>query len=98
MLGVFLYALFFYKLKITLRNVFLAKLLTNIQNVLLGALWMAILSGKAWYVTASGSVIKKSGLPAVSDGAAATAHDRPAPGFEKKCAWWNDRQADLPES
>lgn len=58
MLGVFLYALFFYKSKITLRNVFLAKLLTNLENVLLGALWMAILSGKAWYITASGSVIK----------------------------------------
>ena len=37
---------------------FWAKLLTNIQNVILGALWMAILSGKAWYVTASGSAIK----------------------------------------
>ena len=58
MLGVFLYALFFYKSKITLCNVFLAKLLTNLENVLLGALWMAILSGKAWYITASGSVIK----------------------------------------
>ena len=58
MLGVFLYALFFYKSKITLRNVFFAKLLTNLENVLLGALWMAILSGKAWYITASGSVIK----------------------------------------
>ena len=58
MLGVFLYALFFYKSKITLRNVFLAKLLTNLENVLLGALWMAILSGKAWYITASGSAIK----------------------------------------
>ena len=58
MLGVFLYALFFYKSKITLRNAFLAKLLTNLENVLLGALWMAILSGKAWYITASGSAIK----------------------------------------
>ena len=58
MLGVFTYALFFYKLKITLCNVFLAKLLTNLENVLLGALWMAILSGKAWYITASGSAIK----------------------------------------
>ena len=37
---------------------FLAKLLTNIQNVVLGALWMAILSGKAWYVTASASALK----------------------------------------
>ena len=36
----------------------MAKLLTNLENVTLGALWMAILSGKAWYVTASGSAIK----------------------------------------
>ena len=58
MLGVFLYALFFYKSKITVRRVFFAKLLTNIENVTLGALWMAILSGKAWYVTAAGSAVK----------------------------------------
>ena len=58
MLGVLIYALFFYQSKITICRVFLAKLLTNLQNVLLGALWMAILSGKAWYVTASGSAIK----------------------------------------
>ena len=57
-LGVFLYSLFFYKSKITVGRVFWAKLLTNIQNVTLGALWMAILSGKVWYVTASGSAIK----------------------------------------
>lgn len=58
MLGVLIYALFLYRTKITVRRIFLAKLLTNIENVLLGALWMAILSGKAWYVTASGSAIK----------------------------------------
>ena len=58
MLGVFVYSLFFYKSKITAGRVFWAKLVTNIQNVTLGALWMAILSGKAWYVTASGSAIK----------------------------------------
>ena len=58
MLGVFVYSLFFYKSKITFSRAFWAKLLTNIQNVILGALWMAILSGKAWYVTASGSAIK----------------------------------------
>ena len=72
MLGVFVYSLFFYKSKITFSRAFWAKLLTNIQNVILGALWMAILSGKAWYVTASGSAIAKhpakllpctSGLP-----------------------------------
>ena len=58
MLGVLIYALFLYRAKITVRRVFLAKLLTNIQNVVLGALWMAILSGKAWYVTAGGSAVK----------------------------------------
>ena len=58
MLGVLTYALFFYRAKITVRRVFCAKLLTNIQNVVLGALWMAILSGKAWYVTASASAVK----------------------------------------
>lgn len=63
-LGVFIYALFFYKSKITLCRVFLAKLLTNIQNALLGALWMAILNSNGrfsiemWYASASGSAIK----------------------------------------
>ncbi len=58
MLGVLTYALFFYRTQITIRRIFLAKLLTNVQNVVLGALWMAILSGKAWYVTAAGSAVK----------------------------------------
>lgn len=58
MLGVLIYALFFYRTPITVRKIFFAKLLTNIENVLLGALWMAILSGKAWYVTASASALK----------------------------------------
>jgi len=58
MLGVFIYALCFYRQKITVRRIFLAKLLTNIENVTLGALWMAILSGKAWVVTASASAVK----------------------------------------
>ena len=57
-MGVFVYALFFYKEEITACKAFWAKLLTNFQNVTLGALWMAILSGKAWYVTAGGSAIK----------------------------------------
>lgn len=58
MLGVLIYSLFFYRTRVTVRKVFFAKLLTNILNVTLGALWMAILMGKAWYVTASGSAIK----------------------------------------
>ena len=58
MLGVFIYALFFYRQEINVRRIFLAKLLTNIQNVLLGALWSAILYGKAYSVMATGSAIK----------------------------------------
>ena len=58
MLGVLTYALFFYRAKVTILRIFLAKLLTNLQNVLLGALWMAILSGKAFYLTASASAVK----------------------------------------
>lgn len=58
MLGCLLYALFLYRAKITVRRVFLAKLVTNIQNVLLGALWSAILYGKAYFVMASGSALK----------------------------------------
>ena len=58
MLGVFLYALFLYRADLTVRRVFLAKLLTNIENVVLGALWTAILHGKAYIATASASAIK----------------------------------------
>lgn len=58
MLGVLIYALFFYRQEITIRRIFLAKLLTNIQNVLLGALWSSILYGKAYFVMASGSALK----------------------------------------
>lgn len=58
MLGVLIYALFFYRQEITVRRIFLAKLLTNIQNVLLGALWSSILYGKAYLVMASGSALK----------------------------------------
>lgn len=58
MLGMLIYALFLYRAKPSIRRIFLAKLLTNILNVTLGALWMAILMGKAWFVTASGSALK----------------------------------------
>ena len=58
MLGVLIYALFLYRADLTVRRVFLAKLLTNVENVVLGALWMAILSGKAYLVTASASAVK----------------------------------------
>ena len=58
MLGVLIYALFLYRAELTVRRVFLAKLLTNIQNVVLGALWSSILYGKAYLVMASGSAVK----------------------------------------
>ena len=58
MLGVFFYSLFFSRQRITVRRIFLAKLVTNIQNVLLGALWSSILYGKAYIVMATGSAMK----------------------------------------
>lgn len=64
MLGVFTYALFFYRAPLTVRRIFCAKLLTNVQNVVLGALWMAILNSNGafslatWYASASLSAVK----------------------------------------
>ena len=57
-LGCVIYALFFYRAKLTVRRIFFAKLVTNIQNVLLGALWSSILYGKAYLALASGSAVK----------------------------------------
>ena len=57
-LGCVIYALFLYRTKLTVRRIFLAKLVTNVQNVLLGALWSSILYGKAYLVLASGSAVK----------------------------------------
>lgn len=45
MLGTMIYALFLYRTKPTVIRIFLAKLLTNVLNVTLGALWSTILSG-----------------------------------------------------
>ena len=64
MLGVFTYALFFYRAPLTVRRIFCAKFLTNVQNVVLGALWMAILNSNGafslatWYASASLSAVK----------------------------------------
>jgi ECF transporter S component (folate family) len=60
MLGVFIYALFLYRSNITIRRVFLAKLLTNLENVVLGSLWSAILYEKAWSVMAAASAAKNA--------------------------------------
>lgn len=52
-LGTMLYALFLYRARPTPVRVFLAKLATNLLNVLLGSVWSAILSGRGYgyYVT-----------------------------------------------
>ncbi len=57
MLGNLIYALFLYRAKPSLPRIAGAKLLTNIQNVILGSLWSYILYGKKtyWaYMAASG--------------------------------------------
>ena len=43
---------------LTVRRVFLAKFLTNVENVLLGTLWSAIMTGKAWMVLAPARALK----------------------------------------
>ncbi len=57
-LGVLTYSLFLYRAKPTVGRVLCAKVLTNVQNVLLGALWSAILAKKAWIYYASKSAVK----------------------------------------
>lgn len=53
MLGNFTYALFLYRARLSVTRIFLAKLLTNIQNVALGSLWSAILYGYGYIATAT---------------------------------------------
>ena len=60
MLGTFLYALFLYRADVTPLRVFFAKLLTNVLNVTLGALWSAILYGKGYLYYASTSLVKNA--------------------------------------
>ena len=60
MLGTMIYALFLYRTRVTVLRIFLAKLCTNIMNVLLGALWSSILYGKAYFVLASSSAVKNA--------------------------------------
>ena len=58
MLGVLTYALFLYRAPLRVWRIFCAKLVTNVQNVVLGALWIAILNSngrfslEAWYASA----------------------------------------------
>ena len=60
MLGCFTYALFFYRTRITVLKIFLAKLLTNIQNVILGALWSSMMMGKGYLYYFWKSAIKNA--------------------------------------
>lgn len=59
MLGAFIYALFFYKTKITVLKIVLAKLTVNIfANILLNTVWAAMLSGKGYYFHLAKSIPK----------------------------------------
>ena len=53
MLGTFIYAIFLYRARVTVLRILLAKLCNTVQNIFLGSLWSAILSGKGYlyYVT-----------------------------------------------
>ena len=48
MLGTMVYSLFFYRTKVTVWRIFLAKLCNNIINVFLGSLWSTILYSKGY--------------------------------------------------
>lgn len=58
MLGCFTYALCFYRARISWGRIILAKTLTNVQNVLLGALWSSILYSKGYWYYLTTSAIK----------------------------------------
>ena len=61
MLGVFTYALFFYRAEVTVLRVFLAKLATNIQNVFIGGLGTYLFySSKGYWVIVGGSAVKNA--------------------------------------
>ena len=53
--GCIIYAMFFYRARITVWRIIIAKLITNVQNVLLGSLWSAMLYSKGYiyYMTTS---------------------------------------------
>ena len=59
-LGCMIYALFFYRAKITWRRIILAKCITNVQNVLLGSLWSAILYSKGYIYYMTTSAVKNA--------------------------------------
>ena len=51
-LGLLTYAAFFYRARPTVGRIIGAKFCINVQNVVLGSLWSAILTGKGWLVIA----------------------------------------------
>ena len=53
--GCMIYALFFYRCRITVARIAIVKLITNVQNVFLGSLWSYMLGGQAYlyYMTTS---------------------------------------------
>lgn len=60
MLGTMIYALFLYRARITVLRVFLAKLCTNVLNVVLGSLWSAILYNKGYLYQMARSAVKNT--------------------------------------
>ena len=58
MIGTAIYALCLYRQRLTVVRVFMAKLLTNACNVVLGSLWSAILYEKGYIYYATKSLIK----------------------------------------
>ena len=59
MLGVLTYALFLYRAPLRVWRIFCAKLVTNVQNVVLGALWIAILNSNGRFSLENNIKIKK---------------------------------------
>ena len=59
MLGVLTYALFLYRAKVTVTRLFLAKLVTNLQNVFLGSLWTYLwYTDQGYWAVVSASALK----------------------------------------
>ena len=59
MLGALLYALFFFRAKISIPRIFLCMLSINVLiNILLGSVWSAMLYGKGYYYYLVNSIVK----------------------------------------
>ncbi|RYL86826.1 folate family ECF transporter S component [Sporolactobacillus sp. THM19-2] len=61
MLGCFIYGIFFYKARITVLRIFLAKFLVNyIVNIGLGCIWSAMIMGKGYLYFFAHSIVKNT--------------------------------------